>query len=122
MFLLQSSCLIAFGLMLTYDRRSQSLSDTVTLARRGADGDDWLVELIKLGESHGIPVMRRFFWEVLRFIAFWEIVKRFIGHADDAFIALIRGLYGYDAVRRETQPSRQPYQSPGQDNVTINWN
>ena len=44
------------------------------------------MELIKLGESHGIPVMRRFFWEVLRFVAFWEIVKRIIGHADDSFM------------------------------------
>jgi hypothetical protein len=42
---------------------NSSLIKTVRLARREAEGGDWPVELIKLGESHGIPVMRKLLWE-----------------------------------------------------------
>jgi hypothetical protein len=56
------------------------VGDAVRLARR-ADEGDWLVELLKIVESHGLPIMRRMLWEVVGFMAIWDILKRLIGHA-----------------------------------------
>ena len=63
---------VLVGVHIKNHSRSQLLSDAMRVARREAEeGGDWVVELIKLVGKRGIPVMRKFFWEGLRYMAIY---------------------------------------------------
>lgn len=50
------------------------------LAQRG--DADWITQLIKVGETHGVDAMREFFWQVVYAIIIHDILKRLVNHFD----------------------------------------